>query len=140
MPTVGDIENKGMWFFALGDLLFSKKLENRALYAYNRALELEPENPELLNNLAWLLLTSEDTALRDPVRALDLALAAAELGPRPHVLDTLATAYWANGLVQEAVDLEREAMQGDPSQAEFYRRQLERFRSEHYRPDSTILN
>jgi Zn-dependent protease with chaperone function len=140
MPTVIDIENKALWFFALGDLLFSKNLENRALFAYNQALELEPDNPEILNNLAWLLLTSQDTGLRDPERALDLARVAVETLPRPHVLDTLATAYWANGFVEEALRLEREALDGDPSQADFYRRQIERFTTERYHPDTTILN
>jgi hypothetical protein len=45
--------------------------------------------------LAWLLLTAEETRLRDPQRVLKLALKAVELNDGNHAndLDTLARAY-----------------------------------------------
>jgi Zn-dependent protease with chaperone function len=138
MRDMEGIEDQALWYRLLGDLLFNRKLEQKALVAYNKALELEPDDPELLNNLAWLLLTGSDPALRDPVRALDLAEQAARLQPRPHILDTLATAYWANGMMDQAIAVERQALLGDPQQAEFYRRQLERFQSERYHNGKSI--
>ncbi|SHI10127.1 Putative Zn-dependent protease, contains TPR repeats [Desulfofustis glycolicus DSM 9705] len=140
MRDMEGVEDQALWYRLLGDLLFNRKLEKKALVAYNKALELEPDDPELLNNLAWLLLTGSDPALRDPVRALQLAEQAARLQPRPHILDTLATAYWANGMMDQAIAVERQALLGDPQQAEFYRRQLERFQSERYHNSKSIAD
>ncbi len=70
LSRVQDIEDKALWFQLVGDLMINRQMEQRALVAYNKALEFDPENPVVLNNLAWLLLTSEDSTLRDPLRAL----------------------------------------------------------------------
>lgn len=140
MQNVQGIADKSSWFRLLGDVLFSKKHEQKALIAYNKALALNPEDPELLNNLAWLLLTSSDPLLRDPPQALNLASSAARTNPQAHVLDTLATAYWANGLIDDAVATEQLAIQKDPSQATFYQLQLERFQTRPYTNDSVFIN
>ena len=124
----------------LGDLFFSRGLEDRSLTAYSKALQLNPIDPELLNNFAWLLLTSSDTTLRDPQKALLLARSAAELSSLPHVLDTLATAFWANGQIEEAVETERRALEKDSDQAPFYRLQLERFQNERYHRSTEFIN
>ncbi|NNK94695.1 MAG: hypothetical protein HKP41_10125, partial [Desulfobacterales bacterium] len=60
--------------------------------------------------------------------------------PKSHILDTLATAFWANGLIEEAIDAEREALRSDPAQAAYYREQLERFRNERYSDGPTRVN
>ena len=142
MSQVKDIENKALWYRAIGDLMVNRKMEQRALVAYNKAMEADPENvePELFNNLAWLLLTSDDPALRDPERALVLAKKAAKMNAKPHILDTLATAYWANGYVESAIATEDAALKRATSQSEFYRRQIERFRTETYQKESRFLN
>ncbi len=124
----------------LGDLFFSRGLEDRSLTAYSKALQLNPIDPEILNNLAWLLLTSSDHTLRDPGKALLLARSAAELSPLPHVLDTLATAFWANGFIDEAIATEHRALEKDTRQAPFYRQQLERFKTEQYRSTTQFIN
>jgi len=140
MPKLHGGEDEASWFRLLGDLLLSRKLEDKALSAYTKALQLDPENPEALNNLAWLLLTSKDVALRNPGQALMLARSAAELNPLPHVLDTLATAYWANGNVAEAVRIEIQALEKDSSQAPFYRFQLQRFQTQRYDNHTEFIN
>jgi len=140
LSKVKDIEDKALWFRLVGDLMFNRKMEQRALVAYNKALEIEPGNSEILNNLAWLLLTAEDENLRDPLRALILAQRAVLKNPQPHVLDTLATAYWANGFIEDAIETEAEALNGAASQREFYRNQIERFRSQRYGQESPLLN
>jgi tetratricopeptide (TPR) repeat protein len=122
--------NNPLWFRLAGDLLQAQRMERRALESYERALELEPLNAETMNNLAWLLLTARNETLRDPRRALTLARGAVALHPGGHILDTLATAYWANGLTGEALQTEAHALHADPGHGTYYRSQMEKFRSQ----------
>lgn len=119
-----------LWFRLAGDLLQEKRLEEKALAAYERSLALEPLNAETLNNLAWLLLTARNKDLRDPRRALTLARSSVALHPAGHTLDTLATAYWSNGLTEEALLMAERALRADPSQRDYYRAQMEKFRKQ----------
>ncbi len=128
--------DKALWLGIAGDLMQHKKMEKKAIAAYDESLALEPANPKLLNNLAWLLLTSDDVSLRDPVRALDLARSAARHIPVGHVLDTLATAYWANGLTEKAIETEKQAIYTDPAEGQYYRGQILKFTNENY--ESTV--
>lgn len=124
--------DNGLWLQLLGDLHYSLDREEEALNAYGQALRLAPANTEALNNLAWLLLTAQDTRLRNPERALILAQKAATENRTPHILDTLATAYWANGNREEALALETEALAMARTHKEFYRGQMEKFRAARY--------
>ncbi|NTV42992.1 MAG: M48 family metalloprotease, partial [Syntrophobacteraceae bacterium] len=72
-----------------GGILFELGQTGQAEAALKKALQLAPEDPTLLNNLAWLHATSPAPYF-DPQRALVLAVRAAELNPAPHILDTLA--------------------------------------------------
>jgi tetratricopeptide (TPR) repeat protein len=85
-------------------------------------------NADLNNNLAWLLLTAQDRNLRDRQRALTLARTAALGKEHGYVLDTLATAYWANGLRDEALATQAKAIRIDPENRAYYREQMEKFR------------
>ena len=118
-----------LWLQLFGDLMQKKEMEKKAIEAYDKALALNPMNAELNNNLAWLLLTARDKSVRDPVRALTLARTAAMLKEEGFILDTLATAFWANGLVEEALALEVKAGQIDPDNIRYYRSQWEKFRT-----------
>lgn len=124
--------DKALWQLLMGNLMLTRKMEAKALSAYEKAFSLEPANPEIMNNLAWLLLTSNDLSLRNPLKALTLARAAATIQPKGYILDTLGTAYWANGLVEEAVNAERQAAFADPGQYRFYQAQAQRFQQESY--------
>jgi len=124
--------DKGLWLQLTGDLMQQNKMEKKALEAYEKALAYEPVSPDLMNNLAWLLLTSEDLRLRDPPRALVLARSAVLLKPLGSFLDTLGLAYWANGRIEEAVAAEQQAALADPAGREYYQQQGERFRSRNY--------
>jgi Zn-dependent protease with chaperone function len=132
MQKVKQEPERALWQRLIGDLMLNRKMEKKALEAYEKAYSIEPANPEIMNNLAWLLLTSEDVSLRDPVKALTLARGAAALQPKPHILDTLATAYWAMGLVDEAVRIEMEALRADGAQKRFYQARIAKFTSESY--------
>ena len=123
---------RALWQRLIGDLMLYRKLEDKALAAYETAYSLEQANPEVMNNLAWLLLTAQDLRLRDPAKALTLARGAVVLQPRGYILDTLANAYWAHGLVDEAVRVQRQAMAADPAMRRFYLAQIIKFTSLSY--------
>ena len=76
-----------------------------AIAHYEDALRIEPEQPELLNNLAWLYATDPDPGQRNPSEAIRLAERAVALGggQNPSLLDTLAVAYAAAGRFRDAV-------------------------------------
>lgn len=121
--------NNPQWHQILGDVQFSRRLYPEAIKAYEEALTLSPNNPEALNNLAWLHLTASQIEVIDPERALFLAEAAIKLKPAGHILDTLATAYWANGYKNLAVTAELRAIEVNPAEKKFYLEQIKRFES-----------
>lgn len=131
--------DRALWQRLIGDLMLTRKMEEKALAAYEKAYSLDPVNPEIMNNYAWLLLTSENLKLRDPAKALTLARVAATIQPAGHVLDTLATAYWANGFVDEAVSTEKEAAALDEPQRRFYQARIITFTSKTYQESISEL-
>jgi Zn-dependent protease with chaperone function len=112
----------------LGDLHFAAKKYRETIQAYTAALRLNPEDAQVLNNLAWLYATCEDPALRDPDRALALSQAAVRLDPTAHVLDTLAESYFATGRLEEAVAAAARALALTRSNRSYYEDQLRKFR------------
>jgi len=75
-----------------------------AIRHYYNALKLEPGWRHAANDLAWILATSPDPALRDPEQAVRLLEAVRrEEEPLPELLDTLAAAYAAAGRFDDAV-------------------------------------
>jgi tetratricopeptide (TPR) repeat protein len=120
--------DKAIWHRLTGDIKQELGKDAESLAAYEKALALEPDNPETLNNLAWLLITASNPAVQDPEQALLLALQASSLRPTAgHILDTLAAAYWANNMLKEALKTEDKAIGRDPANHIFYRRQMEFF-------------
>lgn len=128
----GKVDYPARLLFSYGEVYVKHEMENRAIVAYELAIDLERSQPELLNNYAWLLLTSEDVSLRDPKKALHLSQVAVGLEPKGHRLDTLATALWANGFTDEAIKTESQAILTDPLEASYYGAQVERFRTTTY--------
>ena len=122
-----------LWLQLLGDLMQERKMEKKAFEAYEKALKISPMKPDLANNMAWLLLTAKDKSLRDPVRALTLARLASTLKEQGNILDTLATALWANGLVEEAIRTEIRAARIDPDHVRYYQEQVEKFTAESWK-------
>ncbi len=119
---------KYLWYQMLGDLQQERRRYPEAVAAYQHALALAPDDAELLNNFAWLLLTAEDLSVRDPARALPMAEKAAGLAPAGYILDTLAHAYRATGDPERALATELRALANDPANADFYRGQIEQLR------------
>jgi cellulose synthase operon protein C len=80
---------------------------------YRQALQVQPDNPLVMNNLADLLLQRQD------VGALALAQRAASMAPQlPGVLDTLAAAHAQARQHDQAVKVQQRAvalLPGDPT-------------------------
>lgn len=89
----------------------------------------------VLNNLAWVLATAADPALRDPAEAVDLARQALLLAPENYsVWSTMAEAYYRNGRYDLALRAAQQALllaqaqQADGSRLANYAEQLEKSR------------
>lgn len=84
----------------------------RAIEHYQIALKLDPSLLDARSNLAWVLATTKNDALRDPDRAVALAseVNAAARGESPAVLDTLAAAMAAAGDFPAATTLVTQAL------------------------------
>jgi tetratricopeptide (TPR) repeat protein len=116
-----------VWPQLLGDLNYSRRHYQDAIAAYERSLLLNPDNAEVLNNLAWLLLTVDIHSIHNRTAALRLAKRAVIQLPAPHILDTLALAYFANGRVDLAIQTEKRAFALDPANRAYYIDQLKKF-------------
>jgi predicted Zn-dependent protease len=92
------------------------------------SLSLKPDNPHVLNNLAWLYVTCEDETIRNPHRALVLAQKAAALEEESHILDTLAESYFSNGMIEEAVAAGKRALALAEENKAYYLEQLQKFK------------
>lgn len=98
-----------------------------AIRTYERILAQEPTHAAALNNLAWLLVTSEQTEINNPQRGLQLAKRAVALQKTDVFLDTLAEAYYVNGFEKQAVKTIKEAIELATENEEYYQGQLEKF-------------
>jgi Flp pilus assembly protein TadD len=80
---------------------------------YESALKLKPDDDGILNNLAWVLATSPDDAVRNSKRAIELATKAAELTgySKPHILSTLAASYAESGDFETAKKWSQKAVE-----------------------------
>ncbi len=89
--------NLAIAYSQLGD--FKQSIQNR-----NKAAALQSNNPEVLNNLAWLLATAGDISKQDADKAVIFAERACKLTGNKNLgfLDTLAAAYAAAGKFDEA--------------------------------------
>lgn len=111
----------------LGDIYYSRKLYAKTVKAYEQVITFQPDNPKVLNNLAWLYATCEDKKFYQPGQALILAKKAAGIDKTPTVLDTLAECFYANGQYHEAVSVEMQALQLVRKNKTYYEKQLEKF-------------
>jgi Zn-dependent protease with chaperone function len=113
-------QNLAMVYHKVGKL-------REAVKTYEQVIRLDPNQSPALNNLAWLLATEEEDTLRDPKRALALAKRAVALERSAIYLDTLAEAYYANGMLPEAIETIREAIFMARENRAYYEGQLRRF-------------
>lgn len=112
---------------AVADILYARKQYRRAEHMYRHIIQNNPDNATALNNLAWLYATADDLSLRDNKKALALAQKAASLTREPHILDTLAEAYFINGNTDEALKAIEEAIVLKPADLAYYYKQKQKF-------------
>jgi len=112
-----------------GIVLAKREQFDKAILHFKKALEINPNYAEVQNNLARILATCPDAALRDGKRAVELARSADRLsgGTQPSILDTLAAAYAEAGQYPQAVTTASRALDlaaGQESVAAGIRRRL----------------
>ncbi|MGA2788655.1 MAG: tetratricopeptide repeat protein [Verrucomicrobiota bacterium] len=76
-----------------------------AIIELQEKVNRNPDRPDYLNNLAWLLATNPDPRLRNAVEAVRLAERACQLNHHqvPVTVSTLAAAYASAGRFEEAI-------------------------------------
>jgi tetratricopeptide (TPR) repeat protein len=96
----------------MGNAFLQEGREPEAAAQFERALELVPSDMEMQNNLAWLLATSGQAAVRDGARAVALARQAVQLsgGKNSIVLGTLAAALAEAGQFRDAQQAAEQAI------------------------------
>jgi len=114
-------------YSALGAIYYQNKAYAQAIEAYEKSIELEPRDPEPLNNLAWLYATCERAEYREPLKALVYAKQAAALKSAPYILDTLAESYYVNRLYEKAIMTIKQALALQPEDRTYYENQLRKF-------------
>jgi Flp pilus assembly protein TadD len=115
-------------YSGLGQMYYDMEKWKHSKRAYELSLELKYNQPGVLNNLAWLLLTCPDKNIHDYPAALRLVSDAAKLTPDETVLDTLAEAYLANNMHREAVIAANKALQLARHNKKYFRQQLKRMK------------
>jgi Zn-dependent protease with chaperone function len=100
--SVSGNSGQAAYLSAYGAYLYEQGKYSRCESVLRAAIGKAPDNAWALNNLAWLYATGP-YSFRHPEEALKLALKAATLDPAPDILDTLAEAYFVNGMYGEAV-------------------------------------
>jgi tetratricopeptide (TPR) repeat protein len=121
---------------ALADMLSAAGRAAEAERLFRDLIALKPDQPALLNNLAWLLATAADPAVRNGAEAVRLAERACELSGRKEalLLGTLAAAYAEAGRFDEAARAAQQAIDvataaGDQPRVEINRKLLELYRA-----------
>lgn len=118
----------------MGDMLYFQDQKTEAELWYRCALEMNPEEPHTLNNLAWLLTEKHNNDKKRLRESIELAQKATTLKQAAFIWDTLAEAYLINGKYEAAADAARQALKlakakigltGDTN-PDYYREKLER--------------
>lgn len=94
-------------------ILSGQKKTQTAITFFRQAIQFQPEWPEALAGLAFLLASASDASQRDPAEALSLATRAVELTGSTNIvaLDALAAASAENGKFVEAARLAGKAIE-----------------------------
>lgn len=96
----------------LGDVAIARKDYALAAQHYRTALEMQPDNPLILNNLAWV-----SGQLKSP-KAIEYAEKATQLSPnQPPFMDTLAMLLADKGETVKAIEILRQALAIAPQAA-----------------------
>ncbi|MCP4152905.1 MAG: M48 family metalloprotease [bacterium] len=112
----------------LGNLYYELKNWEASKKAYVYSVGLDANQPDTLNNLAWLLLKSEQESLLNPKQALKLAIKAVEGKKASNIMDTLAEAYYQNGMYKKAFEASKKALAIAVDNRAYLSKQLEKMK------------
>lgn len=121
-------ENTVLYYF-LGQSYYQLEEWKKAKNAWEESLKLNYQQPAVLNNLAWLLLTAEDKEILDPRRALKMARDAANIEETYHIMDTLAEAYYQNEMYHQAYKAAQRALEIAPENRAYLEKQLSKMKA-----------
>ena len=114
--SLKDNPNEISFYILLGELYEGQKNWESAKQMYQKALQIQPENPIASNNLAYVMLQTGGNV----DVAISLAQTARRLMPdSPNAADTLGWAYYQKGLYPTAIDLFKEALKKMPNDPTF---------------------
>jgi len=111
-------------YSAAAALYHEMKNWEKAKNYYEKSLTIKYDQPETLNNLAWLLITCEDESFRERRRGLRMAKEAAAMKAEAHIYDTLAEAFLINEKYEEAVEASKAALKLSGGDIEYFKDQL----------------
>lgn len=114
------------------DALLGLGKQAEAIADYEKALELQPDDSGVLNNLSWVLSTSPNDELRNGKRAIELATKACELTEykKAHILSTLASAHAETGDFDTARKWSEKAVEtSNEDQLDALKKELESYRA-----------
>jgi len=119
----------------LAELLYTQGKTEEAIEHWKQAIHFQPDLPDVLNNLAWIMAVHEDDKFRNPSEGFRYAQKACELTEfkKPDLLDTLSAAYAAVGKFDEAIETAQRALKlyqdlGQEKKADDLQNRLELFR------------
>ena len=102
----------------------AQEVTKRVVSSFNILLREKPDDPEVLNRVAWQLTTYDI----DHERALELAKRAVKLAPNNlNMLDTFAECHFRLGHYDEAIAIESELVAKEPTNDDFWK-QLQKFK------------
>ena len=105
----------------LAELVYAQSKVGEAIGHWKEALKFQPDFPDAINNLAWIMATHPDEEFLDPAQAIRLAEKACELTKfeNPEFLDTLSAAYAAAGKFNKAIQMAEKALKLCHQDSEF---------------------
>lgn len=110
LKSLNHDETVGYWLSVLGLTDENRGAHAGAAQELERAEQLFPTDPDVLDRRAWFLATCDDAAFRNGPLALQIARQEVDGYPDPMHLDTLAAAYAECGDFAQATATEQQAV------------------------------
>lgn len=113
----------------VADYYYIKGSIEKSATFYEKALQDNPDDPEILNSLAWLYATADKKKIRNPVKALELSRKAVMIKPSSvHIWDTLAESCYSAGDYGNAVLYGKKTIgMAEEKDRDYYEKQLAKF-------------
>ena len=129
--------NRGKTLFAIGDY-------NKAIGDFTKAIDINPTFDDAYNQLATIWAHCPDQKYRDGARAVKMAKKAVEMNPTPEFLNTLASAHAEAGQFEEAVSVQRRAVellrqQGKSARLVEFRKRLTAYAADTRMTPNTVM-